>query len=332
MMLSSHRNNRNGMHQDMNGTVDRFVTSASVAVILCYYNGHQYIAEQIRSILNQSHRNIKIFICDDCSTNPFDISSLDIPAKKARNIIVQSSNENVGFCRNFLESLTSITGFDYYAFADQDDAWHENKIEMALEKLSEQSTRGAALYCGRTTLVDETGDIVLGKSPLFTKKPSFANALVQSIGGGNTIVFNHAARDVIVKSTANNTVVSHDWWCYQIMAGTGGRVVYDGTPFVRYRQHSGNLVGTNKGWRAILARVNVLSNGRFRSWNDINLVALSDNRELLLPENQKILDDFIIARNSALFTRLRLALRAGIFRQTLLGNIGLFLSILMKKA
>jgi hypothetical protein len=52
------------------------------------------------------------------------------------------------------------------------------------------------VYCSRTILVDVNGNQI-GCSPLFTKKPSFANALVQSIAGGNTMVFNKKARDLI---------------------------------------------------------------------------------------------------------------------------------------
>ena len=38
-----------------------------VAVLLSAYNGEKYIAEQLDSILNQSYKNIKIFIRDDGS-------------------------------------------------------------------------------------------------------------------------------------------------------------------------------------------------------------------------------------------------------------------------
>ena len=42
-------------------------------------------------------------------------------------------------------------------------------------------------------LIDETNrDIRI--APLFRKPPIFENALVQSIAGGNTMVFNQAAR------------------------------------------------------------------------------------------------------------------------------------------
>ena len=50
-----------------------------VAVILGFYNGNKYISEQINSILEQTHKNIDIFIFDDKSSeniNPLNLSSL----------------------------------------------------------------------------------------------------------------------------------------------------------------------------------------------------------------------------------------------------------------
>ena len=40
----------------------------------------------------------------------------------------------------------------------------------------------------------------LGFSPHFKRPPSFKNALIQNIGGGNTMVFNKAAKNIIVSS------------------------------------------------------------------------------------------------------------------------------------
>ena len=38
---------------------------------------------------------------------------------------------------------------------------------------------------------------VYKRQPLFERAPDFRNALVQSIAGGNTMVFNRAARDLL---------------------------------------------------------------------------------------------------------------------------------------
>ena len=66
-----------------------------------------------------------------------------------------------------------------------------------------------------------------GFSPLFSKPPSFANAIVQNIGGGNTMVFNNALRALLREAGKDVSVISHDWWSYIVAAGCGGKIFYD---------------------------------------------------------------------------------------------------------
>ena len=82
-------------------------------------------------------------------------------------------------------------------------------------------------------------------SPLFRRPPSFRNALVQSLAGGNTMVLNRPARDLVALASRRARFVSHDWWAYLLVTGAGGAVHYSAKPLVRYRQHAHNLVGAN---------------------------------------------------------------------------------------
>ena len=145
------------------------------------------------------------------------------------------------------------------------------------------------------------------------------------------MVFKKAPRDLIVRASANVDVVAHDWWCYQIVSGAGGQVIYDPEPSLFYRQHGNNLVGSNNSWRARLMRIKDLFQGKFRRWNDTNLEALIRNKDLLTKENQATLDGFVAARDASFFRRLALLRRAGIYRQTAFGNMGLVMGVLIKK-
>lgn len=148
------------------------------------------------------------------------------------------------------------------------------------------------------------------------------------------MVFNLAARNLIVQSIenlGNKEIVSHDWWCYQIVSGANGVVHYDPEPRIMYRQHGNNLVGSNNGWFARFFRVKGVFSGKFKRWNDLNCDALQINRTLLTDENQKILDDFISTRNSRLIKRIYFLIHSGIYRQTALGNIGLIVSTIFNK-
>ena len=303
-----------------------------VAVVLGYFEGREYVCDQLRSILDQSHSAVHIYLCDDNSEPRFSFNGFRLDSAQLSQISIGLRSRNIGFTNNFLNALASISDeFEYFAFSDQDDIWHQDKLERALAALAKAPTQKPALYCARTEIADATCEHTLGYSPRFNKTPSFANALVQNIGGGNTMVFNRAARDLIINVTVDANVVSHDWWCYQIVSGAGGYVVYDPEPCLKYRQHANNLVGANTSWRARFLRIRGLLQGRLRTWNDINLKALSEHSHLLTADNRKILNNFTEARQSSLLKRLFLFKRSGIYRQTLFGNLGLLLGVFLKK-
>ena len=247
---SSHAPQQPGLLQDPRST------ERSTAIILGYFDGQSYIADQLQSLLHQTHSAIHIYICDDKSEHPFSLDSFSLDQDKLAKISIGVRLNNIGYTNNFLDALANVPDdFEFFAFSDQDDIWHDDKLERAIAALDAFPPKEPALYCARTEIADETCDQILGHSPLFNKPPSFANALVQNIGGGNTMVFNKAAKDLILKFTQGVTVVSHDWWCYQVVSGAGGNVFYDPDPCLKYRQHGRNLVGKNTGWQSRLLRI-----------------------------------------------------------------------------
>ena len=303
-----------------------------VAIILAYFEGQAYVGEQLQSILNQTHPAAHIYVSDDKSEPCFSFDGVRVDSCQLPPTSITIRDRNIGTTNNFLNALATIAeDFEYFAFSDQDDIWYEDKLERALAALAKAPPEKPALYCARTEIADATCEHSQGYSPQFNKLPSFANALVQNIAGGNTMVFNRAARDLIIYAAMGTNVVSHDWWCYQIVSGAGGYVVYDSKPCLKYRQHANNQVGANTSWRARFLRISGLRKGRFRTWNDINLRALQEYAHVLTRENRMILSDFIEARQSPLLMRLFLFKRSGIYRQTLFGNLGLWLGAVWNK-
>ena len=147
--------------------------------------------------------------------------------------------------------------------------WMLDKLSIAVAYFNaENIVELPRVYCGRSQLVNQQLTL-LGYSPLFTLPRSFRNALVQSIAGGNTMVFNQSAKELL-ESAGIQQVVSHDWWVYQLVKGAGGNVYYNPEPTIFYRQHNGCLVGSNNGFRAKVDRIGYVFSGRFKAWNTIN--------------------------------------------------------------
>ena len=303
-----------------------------VAIILGFYDGYEFIRKQLKSIFEQTHQNFIIFVTDDNSKDKFSLEKLNINERNKNKIRVGFRNKNIGYAQNFLNALVSIDGyFDYYAFSDQDDIWHREKLEKAINSLEGYPDNQANLYGSRTELIGESEEIKLGKSIEFKKSPSFQNALTQNIFGGNTMVFNRNAFDLICSSNINQKIIAHDWWCYQIISGAGGNIFYDKNIYLKYRQHNNNLIGSNVLLKDKWLRFCKVANGDFKIQNDHNLKAIINNQNLLIKSNRKTLDNFIKARNSSFLKRIFYFAKSGIYRQTFIGNIALFIGVVIKK-
>nr|ANF28852.1 rhamnosyltransferase [Franconibacter pulveris] len=301
-----------------------------VAILLCTYNGSKFLRKQLDSITNQTHQSWVIFASDDGSTD----DTLDIIREYQQTYggdrVVLLRGPGKGFAWNFISALESCgEGFDYYAFSDQDDEWMENKLSHALSLLNDNPQK-PVVYCGRTLLTNEEGDEI-GFSPLFDKRPSFRNALVQSIAGGNTMVLNKQARDIVIKTPKWQEIVSHDWWVYILITGCGGEIYYDPLPMIKYRQHQENIIGSNLSMLARIQRIKKLMAGHFKRWNDKNIELLKPFTDKLTPENARILNSFDNNRNANIFLRIKMIFEAKLYRQTIFGNIALIVAIIFKK-
>ena len=298
---------------------------------MCTYNGESFLADQINSIERQTYPNWTLTVSDDDSQDG-TLALLQAYGDRWGNERLKViSGPKRGFVANFL-SLTcraDIEG-EFFAWADQDDIWSEDKLQVALDWLQTIPAQTPALYCGRTQLVSESG-APMGHSPRFSLPPHFANALVQSIAGGNTMVFNQAARELLREAGADLNVPSHDWWAYQLITGAGGVVCYDPEPKMQYRQHDENLIGSNSSWAARLTRLRMVFQGRFYEWNEQNIQALETMQHRLCEKHQVTLAHFKGARGQTFFRRILGMRSAGLYRQTLLGNLGLILATLLKK-
>lgn len=295
------------------------------------FNGAAFINAQMESLVAQTHPHIDVWVSDDGSTDATKaiVDSWQAQWPKGRLGLVDGPRQ--GFAANFRAMIVDPrVEADYYAFCDQDDIWETDKLECAIDWMQCGQPETPLLFCSRTTTMSESG-AAMGFSPLFRKPPSFRNALVQSLAGGNTMVMNRAARDLLAKASARTTFVSHDWWAYLMVTGAGGIVHYHSRPLVRYRQHAANQVGANISWRARLSRLRRLFQGQFSRWIDDNLHGLEVNRDILTKDATRALDLFLTSRTGGILHRLRFLRRSGVYRQTILGTLGLYLAFVTRR-
>lgn len=288
---------------------------SKVCVLLGTYNGERFLEEQLASLAAQTVSNVDIIVGDDGSSDGTRLILERFRALWTKGTFDILDGPRKGFAENFrFLSLRAGPDVDFLAFCDQDDVWDADKLEAAIAALLPIPPTTPGAYFSRTLLTDEN-DNAFGLSPLFSRPPSFRNALVQSIGGGNTLVLNRAGSALFIEACRRTSFVTHDWWAYLIVSGAGGVVHYDPTPHIRYRQHGSNLVGNNVGLAARLSRLRLLLGGRFRGWTDRNLAGLQLCIDLLSPEAGEILGRFRDAREKTGPLAVKALARAGVHRQ-----------------
>ena len=99
----------------------------TVTVIMAVYNVAATITETLRSVTNQTYKDLSILIIDDGSTDGSDFILKNYAKEDPRIIYVQmKQHQGISYVRNYgIDHAKS----DWIAFLDGDDLWREDKIE-----------------------------------------------------------------------------------------------------------------------------------------------------------------------------------------------------------
>lgn len=209
----------------------------TICVLLSTYNGEKYIEEQLESIVKQENVNVNILVRDDGSKDS-TIQILDRWQKEGK--LTWYSDENIGPARSFMDLLAHAPKADYYAFCDQDDVWLPSKLSTATSILSTTPQNIPALYFCQWQMVDQN----LNEMPTEPMHLlcNFGESLLTNPAAGCTQVFNQALKDAVL-SYRPEFLSMHDSWIYRVCLALDGKLYFDKTPYILYRQHGANVIG-----------------------------------------------------------------------------------------
>ena len=171
--------------------------SSKVAILLSTYNGEKYLREQIDSILNQTYTNFELIVRDDGSKDK-TVEIIKEYIEKSDKEITLIEGKNLGFIKSFFDLLKRGDA-DYYAYADQDDIWLPNKIELAVKSLDALDQSKPNMAFSNVDYYDTEMNFI-GNGDSKNKKPSFLNSLYECINQGMTMVINKTAREYIINN------------------------------------------------------------------------------------------------------------------------------------
>lgn len=212
-----------------------------VDILLTTYNTEkEYLEKQIKSILNQTYKNIKLLISDDCSTKQEIKDILEDYKSQDERIELYWQKENLGYNKNF-EFLLKQSKANYIMFADHDDIWYPQKVEKSVKKIQEKDVD--LVYCNANQINEK--DEMIQKDYFKYKNVPFVEgkdkiAMARCIGIGCSQIITKSVRDKMIPF--KDAVIAHDWLAGCI-ANEGKGICYMKEPLFGYRLHSTNVFG-----------------------------------------------------------------------------------------
>ena len=209
-----------------------------VLVLMSVYNGEKYLAEQLESIVCQKGVNVSLYIRDDGSD---DRSEIIIREYTEKIPITYCREPNIGVAKSFMRLIElAQDGFDYYAFADQDDYWESDKLSVTICKM-ECKKECPAIYYSDVECVGANLEKIADPYKKHYHTEKFPDVLILAQAPGCTMVFNHRLFSSLKKHIPIQLHM-HDHWILQVCAAIGGTIIYDASPHMLYRQHVGNVM------------------------------------------------------------------------------------------
>ena len=218
---------------------------SKVAILLSSYNGEQYIKEQIESIYGQTCEDFHLFVRDDGSSD----KSVEILRDLSRQYgFTLYEGENLGFVRSFMWLLRNVKDAEYYAFADPDDIWMANKLDIALGWFDKSLESGLvkanrpALFHSAYDVIDDNGNII--DHFFFPDKGyDFRRSITENHYSGFSMMINKPLRNLMIRGE-DEKIGYHDWWASMIVHAFG--VAHSDTEVTAlHRAHGDNVTTFN---------------------------------------------------------------------------------------
>lgn len=307
----------------------------TVCICLATYNGSSFLREQFDSLLNQTYKNWIVFIRDDGSHDNTESIILEYSEKYPNNFYyIPATYGSGGNSQNNFFSILSFAQnfypFNYYMFCDQDDFWHNNKIEKelyALKTLEKRNKDMPILVHSDLNVVDKDLKIISNSfvkyRALDVEKKSLERLLVQNNVTGCTMLWNKNLNSLI-KIPSNGSAM-HDWWV-ALIASVFGKIYFINESLIDYRQHDNNVIGAKKvnslGFvlKKIIGKTQIKET--FKKAFDQAEVFLDNYNEILPLTYRDLVSEFILLKRKKKIARVYTIIKRKYLKQGFIQIIG----------
>jgi len=223
-----------------------------IDILMATYNGEKYLRPQLDSILRQSNTDWRLVIRDDCSTDSTVQIIQEYREKYPDKFVLLQADEPSGSAQNNFFQLIKYWQHhgtaNYIMFADQDDVWLQNKIQLTLYKmhlLEQQYGRDIPLLIHTDlSVVDANLNIInpsmFAMQNMDALRDNLNNIMVQNIVTGCTMMVNKPLLDMVYEIPHH--AIMHDMWL-ALITSAFGQIDFVNEATILYRQHGNNANG-----------------------------------------------------------------------------------------
>ena len=127
-----------------------------VSIVLPVYNGAEYLAESIESVIAQTYANWELIIVNDCSTDDSLVIASDYAAKDAR-IKVFTNPQNLKLPKTLNAGFEHASGV-YYTWTSDDNRYKPDALRIMVDNLKKNP--GAVMVYANYTTIDSNGKAI----------------------------------------------------------------------------------------------------------------------------------------------------------------------------
>jgi len=237
----------------------------NISIAMATYNGAKYLKEQLDSIAAQTKMPMELVIYDDAST---DETVNIIKAHALAPIIKLVINPvNLGVVASFKKATSLCHSDNYIAFCDQDDIWHNNKLEENFNAILNFATdKFPVLVYSDAVFIDASNNTInqsfMKEMGIDKYQHTYQTVLFGSLMLGCSIMINPIMRNYLLQ-IPEKTIYNHDAWMSLIAFSFGSCNLID-KPLLDYRKHEQNMTIANFKKKSRLNRIVVQLKGVFR--------------------------------------------------------------------
>jgi len=261
------------------------MTTSSVAVAT--FNGEKHLADQLKSIIDQTQKVNEIIISDDCSSDKTIDIVKNLISETSFNIKLLRNPNRLGVMKNFENAIKHCTG-EIIFLADQDDVWKRTKVQKVISYFEENTETNLIIHDGVLT----NQNLEHKELTKFMQIKS-AYGKINTVYTGCLMAFRRNILPIALPFPENLEIL-HDYWINLVAESIGSKeILHESLQYIRRHSQNTSEWVINNPFKKTTKKDMFLSNIRISATKNYDL-NIKINRILVQRIKEKLEDPAFI--------------------------------------